>query len=272
MARYRATLAYDGTYFFGFQKQAQHRTVQGELETALQAVFHQPIDVVGAGRTDTGVHASGQVIAFDVDWHHSNSALLKTLNHALPNDIAVCDVVAQAGFHPRFGALWRMYRYDVLGIAHRHPLCSRYMWQVPYRLDLEMLNAAAQILVGKHDFATFGKPPKGTNTVREIMSSVWTTQESTYGTMWSYTIRGTAFLQHQVRRTARMLVDVGRGKMSVAQFETAFRNANLKFAGKPAPPQGLTLVEVCYPPPDQNQHFGMDYGGETAPSEVEDES
>lgn len=272
MARYRATIAYDGTHFFGFQKQARERTVQGEIEQVLMALFQTEVVVYGAGRTDTGVHASGQVIAFDVEWKHSNNALLKTLNQALPHDIAFRDITTQERFHPRFGALSRIYRYDVLMTAHRNPLCSRYMWQIPYSLDVVAMNHAAHLLIGKHDFATFGNPPKGTNTVREVFTSVWREEPSLYGKLWSYTIEATAFLHHQVRRTARMLVDVGRGKMSVVQFETAFRTANLKLAGKPAPPQGLTLVEVRYPPPDQNDDFGMEYGGETAPSEVEDES
>jgi tRNA pseudouridine38-40 synthase len=271
MARYRATLAYDGTGFLGFQKQGTGRTVQAEVEAALRAVFGQPVSVVGAGRTDAGVHATGQVIAFDAEWLHGDDALLTVLNHALPQDIALRDLAQQADFHPRYDALARAYRYDVMPTSPvRHPLMSRLAWQIAQPLDVPRMNEAASLLLGEHDFATFGRPPKGTNTVRVVYESVWRQHESLYGPVCSYSIEATAFLHHMVRRIVTMLVDVGRGWQTVTQFETAFRAASLRCAGKPAPPQGLVLVHVRYPPPGQkNERNG--YRRDTAPPEVRDE-
>ncbi len=249
MTRFRAVLAYDGTDYCGFQRQRNQPSVQEAVEVALSHVLGVPTPIVGAGRTDTGVHASGQVIAFDADWRHSPDALLTTLNNELPSDIALLSLqVAAADFHPRHHAQTRIYAYRVAARRVRHPLLARYAWIVRPPLDLAALQAAAAVLLGKHDFATFGKPPVGENTVRELFTSQWTRESSPYGELLTYRIEATAFLQHMVRRIVRMLVDVGRGWLSHEQFVMAFAQANLKAAGKPAPPQGLVLEAVTYPP------------------------
>lgn len=250
MTRYRAVIAYDGSAFFGYQIQSKFRTVQGTLEATLTELFGTLTTVFGAGRTDTGVHATGQVIAFDATWKHDMHSLQRMINHSLPEDISVLSIEEQAGFHPRFGALSRMYRYDVAVSPVRNPLFGRYSWQISDSLDVSLLNEAANVLLGKHDFATFGKPPKGTNTTREVFHSSWVLREAQFGQVYSYTVEATAFLQHMVRRMVWMLVDVGRGRSTVAEFEKAFRLANLKYAEKLAPPEGLVLVKVRYPLPD----------------------
>lgn len=251
MARFRATLAYDGTRYAGFQRQANAISVQGEVEAALQRVLGVPTPIIGAGRTDAGVHASGQVIAFDADWPHGCKALLTVVNNALPMDISLLDLVEQPGIHPRFDALSRAYDYSVWVSPVRHPLMMRTSWQIPQTLSLRRMNAAARWLVGRHDFATFGRPPKGENTVREVFVSEWRTQPSPYGEVLVYRIEANAFLHQMVRRIVAMLVDVGRGWQSEAAFREAFLAADLRRAAKPAPPQGLVLVAVRYPSPDQ---------------------
>ncbi|XWX04334.1 tRNA pseudouridine(38-40) synthase TruA [Aggregatilineales bacterium SYSU G02658] len=251
MMRFRATLAYDGTRYAGFQRQANAISVQGEVEAALQRVLGVPTPIIGAGRTDAGVHASGQVIAFDADWSHGCKALLTALNNALPLDIGLLDLVEQPGIHPRYDALSRVYDYSVWVSPVRHPLMMRTSWHVSQALNIQQMNAAARCLVGRHDFATFGRPPKGENTVREVFASMWRVQPSPYGEVLVYRIEATAFLHQMVRRIVSMLVDVGRGWQSEAAFKEAFWAADLRRAGKPAPPQGLVLVAVRYPPPDQ---------------------
>ncbi len=251
MVRFRATLAYDGTRYAGFQRQANAISVQGEVEAALQRVLGVPTPIIGAGRTDAGVHASGQVIAFDADWPHGSTALLTVLNNALPVDISVLDLNEQPGIHPRYDALSRVYDYSVWVSPVRHPLMMRTSWQVSQALNVQQMNAAARWLIGRHDFATFGRPPKGENTVREVFTSMWRTQPSPYGDLLVYRIEATAFLHQMVRRIVSMLVDVGRGWQSEATFREAFLAADLRRAGKPAPPQGLVLVAVRYPTPDQ---------------------
>ncbi|MBE2269794.1 MAG: tRNA pseudouridine(38-40) synthase TruA [Anaerolinea sp.] len=248
--RFRGTLAYDGTAYFGFQRQVDPRTIQGTLEGAIQRVTGQQATVHGAGRTDTGVHASGQVVAFDVIWNHSDDILLKAINAVLPDDIALQTLTRLSGdairFHPRYDAAARFYKYTVYEATQRHPLLTRFAWHVRPPLDGEVMRHVSALLVGTHDFAAFGKPPKGDNTVRTLYRSEWTRQPETFGVRWEYAVEGNAFLQHMVRRIVGMVVDVGRGKLTVDQFEGIFRSAALPFAVTVAPPQGLVLEQVKY--------------------------
>ena len=248
MTRYRATLAYDGTDYHGFQRQANGIiTIQLAVEEAVRAVTYQHVGIVGAGRTDTGVHARGQVIAFDVDWRHGDMDLLKAINSNLPYAITLQDIRQHEGFHPRFDALSRVYRYSVIQAEQDQPLLRRYTWRTHRELELENMQQAADLLLGKHDFASFGNPPRGTNTVRDVMVSQWVRQTQPYGALLVYTIEATAFLQHMVRRVVGMLLDVGRGTLTVAEFEQIFRSADLSRAKTVAPPQGLVLEKVRYP-------------------------
>lgn len=247
MTRYRATLAYDGTAYQGFQRQAGSTpTIQRALEQALARVTGQAATVTGAGRTDAGVHAAGQVIAFDAAWRHSDADLLRALNAVLPGDIALQDIAQQPGFHPRFDALARLYTYDVLNAAQRQPLLRCRAWHVWTPLDRGALAAAAALLLGEHDFATFGQPPQGTNTVRTVLRSEWAARPVSGGALLTYSVEANAFLQHMARRMVGMLVEVGRGALSVAQFEAALRAADLAQAGPLAPPHGLVLAAVRY--------------------------
>jgi tRNA pseudouridine38-40 synthase len=245
--RYRATVAYDGTAYLGFQRQADDApTIQLALERAIGAVTQQAVTVIGAGRTDTGVHALGQVIAFDVDWRHGDDDLLRAINANLPDDIALQAIAQQPGFHPRFDASSRVYVYQLIHAPHRQPLFRCRAWHIHSSLDGEAMQQAADALVGRHDFAAFGRPPQGENTVRTVFQSRWTCEAIAYGMMWTYRIEADAFLQHMVRRIVGTLVDVGRGAMTLVDFEAAFRSANLAESGTLAPPHGLTLVEVKY--------------------------
>lgn len=173
MRRYRATLAYDGTAYFGFQRQPTHPTVQGRLEQALERVLGQPTGIFAAGRTDTGVHATGQVVAFDAVWKHDAATLMRAVNANLPDDIALQAITRHDGFHPRFDALSRTYRYQIAVLDVRQPLLAKRAWQLLSDLDEQALQRTAQMLIGEHDFAAFGQPPQGVNTVREIYRSAW---------------------------------------------------------------------------------------------------
>jgi tRNA pseudouridine38-40 synthase len=246
--RYRATLAYDGTAYQGFQRQiADTPTIQLAVEKAIASVTQQSVNVAGAGRTDAGVHATGQVIAFDVEWVHGENALLKAINAKLPDDIALQDIALAPGFRPRFDAAARLYRYRVFQGAQRQPLSRGQVWHIRWDLNLAFMSQAARLLEGEHDFAAFGKSPQGENTVRQVFQSRWFMQPQPTGTLWIYNIEANAFLQHMVRRIVWQMVDVGRGKWSVAEFESNFRRAKLPEEGSIAPPQGLTLEQVRYP-------------------------
>ncbi len=246
MARYRAQVVYDGTPYQGFQRQSNALTIQGELEAALTRLINHPVTIWGAGRTDTGVHAVGQVIGFDADWSRSADVLMAALNTQLPPTIAIVSLVEQAGFYPRHGVQARRYRYEVWAAPVRDPLLVYRVWHVYAALDETAMQQAAALLVGKHDFATFGQAPHGENTVREVFHSQWQALPQSRGVRYTYTIEATAFLHHMVRRIVALLVAVGRGQRSLNTFETAFRGADVKQALPPAPPQGLTLEAVTY--------------------------
>jgi tRNA pseudouridine38-40 synthase len=247
LMRYRATLAYDGTAYQGFQRQAgQTPTIQLAVEKAVAVVTGQSVTVIGAGRTDTGVHAAGQVITFDVEWAHSDLALIRAVNTQLPPDIALQDIRQHEGFHPRFDAVSRVYRYRVLQAPHRQPLLRDRAWHLYGDLQGELMQQAAALLIGEHDFATFGQPPTGESTIRRVYVSEWSEQPAINGRLWTYTIEANAFLKHMVRRVVGLLVQVGLGRLSVEDFERSFRRAQLLQAISLAPPQGLTLETVRY--------------------------
>jgi tRNA pseudouridine38-40 synthase len=246
MARYRAQVAYDGSPYQGFQRQSNALTIQGELEAALTRLMGHHVTVWGAGRTDTGVHAVGQVIGFDAEWSRSADVLMAALNTHLPPTIAILSLVEQDGFYPRHGVQSRRYRYKVWAAPVRDPLSIQRVWHVYATLDQDAMQQAADMLVGIHDFATFGQDPNGKNTVRHVFASQWARMSHKNGAQYTYTIEATAFLHHMVRRIVALLVAVGRGQRSLSQFETAFRGADVKYALPPAPPQGLTLEAVTY--------------------------
>lgn len=264
MARYRALLSYEGTAYQGFQRQAGDApTIQLAVERAVAKATGQQVTVLGAGRTDSGVHATGQVIAFDVEWPHGEDALGRAVNARLPADIALWAVVQHDGFHPRFDARSRTYRYTVALAPHRLPLLRFRAWQLRAGLDERALLQAAGELVGQRDFAAFGQPPQGENTVRTVFASEWATAERPGYTEWVYTIEADAFLQHMVRRIVGALVDVGRGALSLDEFLALRDRARLRAKGSIAPPHGLVLEYVRYPHQGDTPFWAGSKAGET---------
>jgi len=238
-----AVVEYDGTDFLGFQVQAQGRTVQGEIERALAAVTQEKIRIVGAGRTDTGVHAQGQVIAFNTAWRHPVEELQRALNAVLPEDIAVRELRPVArDFHPRFDAVSREYRYTIYNQPLRSPLVRRFAYHFPWPLDVAAMNEAASVLVGTHDFASFGRAPQGDNTVREVHCAQFTLEEP----FVYFDITANAFLHRMVRRLVGTLLLVGTGELSPDGFEEILRSADRDRAGQAVPARGLCLMKVNY--------------------------
>lgn len=248
MIRFRATLSYDGTAYKGYQVQPDTPTIQGTIEDALEYILRHPTRVNAAGRTDTGVHAIGQVITFDAVWKHGNEALLRAINSRLPKDIALQDIRQQAGFHPRYDALSRTYRYRLAVVEVRQPLLTKRAWQVQHDMDVVVMQGAATCLIGEHDFAAFGNPPQGNNTMRTLFRSVWQIEQMPYGKEYVYEVEATAFLHHMVRRLVGLQVVVGRGQISLDRFEKIFHSHDLNQNKWIAPPYGLTLTKVKYPP------------------------
>lgn len=251
MARYQLTLIYDGTDFFGSQRQAKSRTVQGELEKALRTLGWTGRSVILAGRTDTGVHATGQVASVDLDWSHTDGDLVRALNAVLPADMSVKEAwMVNAKFHPRFDAQSRRYCYKLFCQPHRDPIRERFASRVWPGLDVGMLTNAARLFLGPHDFSAFGSPttPKGT-TVRTVMKAEWMQAEQDE---WHFEVQADAFLYRMVRRMVFVQVAVAQGKLSVEAIarslaQQARAGSRSEVPSGLAPAHGLTLVEVTYP-------------------------
>ncbi len=254
--RYRATLAYDGAPYQGYQRQkAGVPTVQGTVEAALGRLSGTDVTVYGAGRTDSGVHATGQVIAFDLDWKHGETALYKALNANLPGTVAILDVGATtADFNPRFDALWRAYQYTVVWCAHPLPLERHTVWVTPHRFELEPMRVGAALLRGKRDWGALGTPPQpGGHTIRELYGV--TLAEAPLDVQAAHLrlkigVCANAFLYRMVRRIVGALYDIGRGMLSVETFAAALDEAEVMRRVTIAPPQGLVLTRVAYPGDD----------------------
>jgi tRNA pseudouridine38-40 synthase len=238
-----ATVEYDGTDFYGFQIQASERTVQSEIERALEVVTGVKTRVVGAGRTDRGVHAQGQVLRFDAEWRHELSDLHRALNAVLAPDVAILEMEpAPEGFHPRFSALRRTYRYTILNRPWPSPLERRMAWYVPQELDQGWMAEASSCLVGTHDFASFGQPPQGENTVRTVLRAEW----KAGGFRLSFDIEANAFLYRMVRSIVGMLVQVGSRQISALDFEGILLARDRSLVRQVAPAHGLCLMRVDY--------------------------
>ena len=237
--RFRATVEYDGTEFAGFQMQRKARTVQGELEAALARLsggIRQP--VMGAGRTDAGVHATGQVISFTYPGSLSAEALTGALNGTLPPDVAIRDVRrAPAGFNPRYAARYREYRYSIWN-GPRSPLRERTALWVRTELDVAAMASAATALEGRHDFSAFGGiDPQPVRTVHRI-------RVRRVGSMVTIDVRADAFLRGMVRRIVAVLLAVGRGSLEASAVPGLLTAGTPALAGAAAPAQGLCLRRV----------------------------
>ncbi len=265
MVRYQVILAYDGSQFQGFQRQANTRTVQGVVEDALRRLNWRGRTILAAGRTDTGVHAAGQVIAFDLEWAHSPQELQAALNAHLPLEVAARQVQAtHADFHPRRDARWRRYRYQIYCQPVRHPLLDPFAWRVWPPASLPSLQTAASLLTGKHDFAAFGTPPRAaSSTVRTVMQATWEDNAPYF----TFEVTGNAFLYHMVRRLVFLQVAVAQDRLplqAIAQALQPTRLANGEISPRVqglAPPQGLTLAEVRYRPRVEPQADNQDDQG-----------
>lgn len=244
-ARYRATLAYDGTAYHGYQWQANASpTVQEVVEAAIERVCGESLRIKGAGRTDAGVHATGQVIAFDVAWQHSVEKLHRALNAYLPEDVVIRSLeVADPTFHPRYDARRRSYEYELYVAPVRDPFRRSRAWHLMKDLDVQAINEAAEALLGGHDFATFGSPPVGDNAVRFIYEARWQADEQGGH---RFSITGNAFLFRMVRTIVGTLVWVGWGRMTASDFRGILAACDRDLSGPAAPAHGLTLVRVDY--------------------------
>jgi tRNA pseudouridine38-40 synthase len=241
MPTYRLDLAYDGTRFHGYARQPGLRTIQGELEAALEP-WTGGAETVVAGRTDRGVHATAQVVSFscppiDVD------AVMRSLNRRLAPQIAVHGIRAvDDGFHARFSATGRAYRYRIHNAAVHDPFRASVAWSYAVPLDAERMHASVQCLVGEHDFAAFCRRRGDAPTTRLVHWSAWHRVEDTV----EMSIGATSFCHQMVRSIVAVAVEIGRGRLAPGDLDSILRSLDRSTAKGAAPASGLTLVAVSY--------------------------
>jgi tRNA pseudouridine38-40 synthase len=255
-----ALVEYDGTRFAGFQRQAPDKgpTVQGAVEAAISRIVGTDVGIKAAGRTDSGVHATGQVVNFHVPERLDEAGWQRALNALLPADISVratCRVAPD--FHARRSALSRSYRYSILCDTCRAPLRERFAWRVPERLDVAAMHGGAELLLGEHDFGAFGSAPQDQrvgrdhsgHTVRVMLAAScrWVPGEQGRVDIIECRFTANAFLAGMVRRLVGTLALVGEGRLGVTDFEHILAAAEKSHPGSAAPACGLCLTGVEYP-------------------------
>jgi len=244
--RFRLTVQYDGSAFYGWQLQPDHRTVQGDLEAALSRLADRPRRVLGSGRTDTGVHATGQVCSVDMPASWTPAQLRKSLNAVLAGDVWIESVrAADASFHPRYDAVRRTYRYE-LGTAAwaASPFHLRWCWPLTDPVDPELLDRAAERIQGEHSFMAFakaGQPERGDRC--RVFEAVW----SATSLGRRFTITADRYLHHMVRYLTGTMVDIARGRRPLDDVARLLANEPGVTTSPPAPAKGLFLHRVAYP-------------------------
>ena len=239
-------IEYDGTCYHGFQLQTELPTVQGEIEAALSRLTGRKHRVMAASRTDAGVHARGQVVSFRTGSRLEVQTFITGLNYYLPEDIAVKAAFRVNGaFDVRREAVSREYRYHILNSPTRSPIRRCYSYRVPGKLDIEAMNEAGEVLVGKHDFVSFASrlEVRDRSTVRNVFRA-WVEREED---LVMFNIVASSFLPHQVRSTMGVLLEVGAGRINVDEVRRIMEAKKPGLAGPTVPARGLYLMRINYP-------------------------
>lgn len=246
--RYVLLVSYDGTDFCGWQIQNNGRTVQEVLQTAVYAAFNANVSVTASGRTDSGVHAEGQVCHFDCDLTIPPENIADALNCRLPKDVAVLQsAAAPKGFDSNRSAKKKTYVYRFYNTERRSPLMDRYALHIRGGLDMDMLNQAAEIFMGSHDFKAYcASRSQVKTTVREIYGCGFSSERGLFGEYITMTVCGGGFLYNMVRTMAGTALDFSRGKISEEDIVRSLEEGNRALVGKTLPPNGLALKSVDY--------------------------
>jgi tRNA pseudouridine38-40 synthase len=254
LRRARLVVAYDGSGYHGFAETTGQRTVMGELRAAIARVTQHPADLVGAGRTDAGVHAWGQVVSGDLPAATDLDQLAHRINRMCGPTVVVRSArwAEDPAFSARFSAKYRHYRYHVIGGSVPVPALAASAWHVAAPLDLWVMQLACDPIIGEHDFATFCRAPKvgddqpAASLRRRVMLADWSEVPSDFGPMLRFEIRANAFCQQMVRSLVGTMVDIGHGRIHAGEMRSILLRRDRAAAGQVAPPHGLTLWEVGY--------------------------
>ncbi len=242
--RWKCIVAYDGTHLHGWQSQESGNTVQDLVEKQLQKMFARQIRIEGSGRTDSGVHALAQVFHFDAAWAHGAEKLRRAIQSGLPRSIQLKSVrEAAPKFHARFDAQGKIYRYH-LDLGEGDPFVQGYCWILNRKLDWKAVRAAAKVLKGKHDFWAFSG--ENDRTYETTVRTLRRVQIARRGNKVTFTFEADGFLYKMVRSLTGALVNVGLGKLTVAEVAAMLKSRKRIAAVVTAPPQGLFLVRVIY--------------------------
>lgn len=244
MRTIKLTVAYDGSSYHGFQKQKYGQTVQNKLEEVLSLLCNETVSTIGSGRTDAGVHALAQTVSFSTNGRIPCNNIVRAAARMLPPDIIIRDAVeVEEDFHARYSAKEKTYLYKIAINEQDSPFLYRYAWQIHEKLNLEAMNEAAAMLLGKHDFSAFRSSGSvETDPNRTMTLAEWTKTADGL----SFRITGDGFLYHMVRNLVWSLVQVGLGKRVPADFQAELNSGRCEFLNEPAPACGLYLEQVKY--------------------------
>ena len=245
MRTLKLTIAYDGTDYVGWQRQASGESIQGLLEDALSTIDNRAVTVHGAGRTDAGVHATGQVASARIVCGHATDTLARALNANLPAAVRVLEVREMPDeFHARFSATGKVYEYRIWNGPAVPPFLRLYTWHVPQPLDVDVMQRAAAAIRGEHDFASFqGTGSTTHSSIRRVASARWCAAAD--GSL-VFEIAGEGFLRYMVRSLVGTLVEIGHRRREPADMASLLARPDRARAGRTAPPAGLFLVKVEY--------------------------
>ena len=244
MKNYKMLIEYDGSRYSGWQRQPGHETVQGKLEKVLSLMCGAEVEVIGAGRTDAGVHARGMVANAGMDTEFSEEEIRAYLNRYLPDDIAVKEVrEASPRFHARYNAVGKTYCYTCYDGNVKSVFDRKYVTRLEEKPDIAKMRRAAEILEGEHDFRNFCVNPRMKKSTVRCVDQIKIVREGNYIT---FTFHGNGFLQNMVRIMVGTILEAGYGRMPAEQIEAALHSQERQKAGPTAPAQGLCLMEVDY--------------------------
>ncbi|RMF93725.1 MAG: tRNA pseudouridine(38-40) synthase TruA [Candidatus Schekmanbacteria bacterium] len=244
MPNYKLKIQYDGTRYSGWQIQPNVKTIEGIITEAIDKIFHRKVKLIGASRTDAGVHARGQVANFHFPDEIDITTIKRGLNAVIPDDIAIQQVeIADEKFHSRYSAKSKIYQYFIWNRDYKTPFYSRYSWQIHNRLDIDAMRAASYFIKGEKDFSSFqGAGCDSKVPIRRIDFFDIKREEG----FIKFTIEGSGFLKHMVRNIVGTLVEIGMGKMNPVEMIHILEARDRKKAGPTAPARGLVLVKVIY--------------------------
>lgn len=244
MTNYKLLIEYDGTRYYGWQRQPNQNTIQGKLESVLSAMCKKDVEIIGAGRTDGGVHAKGMVANVNLDTELSAEEIRDYLNRYLPDDIAMLEVKeASPRFHARYNATGKTYCYTCFDGDVKPVFDRRYYTRLEEKPDAELMRRAAEVLLGQHDFRNFCVNPRMKKSTVRCVDKILIERDGGY---IRFTFHGTGFLQNMVRIMVGTLLEVGCGRMTAEQVREVLENPERQKAGPTAPAQGLCLMSVDY--------------------------